>query len=74
MKNVAAAGASLELEIDGMHCEACVRRATQALARAGVGEVQEVRVGGAKVSAPVESGAALVAALGKAGFSARVRE
>ncbi len=74
MRNVAEAGTLLELEIDGMHCEACVRRASRALAAAGVGKVQEVSVGGARVTVPVESAAVLVAALDNAGFSARVRE
>ncbi len=63
----------LELAIDGMHCDACVRRATAALTRAAVGVVAQVRVGSAEVNAPHEAAPALLAALEKAGFTARVR-
>jgi copper chaperone CopZ len=72
--SVAGSSTNLNLEIDGMHCEACVRRATQALSRAGQGEVQEVSIGKATVAAPSDAAPALVAALAKAGFAARVRE
>jgi len=74
---MSAAGTStttLDIEIDGMHCDACVRRATQALTRAGQGEVQQVTIGEAKLVAPVEAAPVLIAALKKAGFSARVRQ
>jgi copper chaperone CopZ len=70
--SVAEAGTGLDLEIEGMHCEACVRRVRQALVRAGVGE-SEVGIGHAHVEAPAEAAAGLVSALDKAGFAARVR-
>jgi len=57
-----------------MHCEACIRRATQALTHAAQGEVQQVSLGEAKLAASVESAPVLIAALKKAGFSARVRQ
>lgn len=60
----------MTLEIDGMHCEACVRRVTQALAR--VAPVESVRIGSAQVAASPQSVPALLAALDKAGFQARV--
>jgi copper chaperone CopZ len=63
----------ITLKIDGMHCGACVRRATQALAAVKDIVVNEVRVGEAKLTstadpAPVKSA---IAALAKAGYTAR---
>ena len=62
------------LQIDGMHCGACVRRGTQALAAVEGVVVDEVRVGAARLTfnrdpAPVDLA---VAALAKAGFTARL--
>jgi len=64
------------LKIDGMHCGACVRRATQALASVAGVHVQEVSVGAAKLSstlnpAPVELA---IAALAKAGYAAHLEQ
>jgi copper chaperone CopZ len=66
--------AEFTLKIDGMHCGACVRRATQALASVPDVAVNEVRVGEARLSsavapAPVELA---IAALAKAGYAARL--
>ncbi len=72
--SAASTNTTLDIEIDGMHCDACVRRATQALTRAAQGEVQQVIIGEAKLAASIESAPALLAALKKAGFSARVRQ
>lgn len=68
--------AEFVLHIDGMHCGACVRRVTQALNTTGVVEVQEVRIGAARLKSsadnlPVD---AAIAALAKAGFSARLEQ
>jgi copper chaperone CopZ len=62
------------LHIDGMHCGACVRRVTQALASTDGIVVTEVRVGSARIGssqgqAPVDLA---LAALAKAGFTARL--
>jgi copper chaperone len=67
--------AEIKLEIDGMHCGACVRRVTQALNLTEGVAVEEVRVGSAKLTyaqepAPVE---AVIATLAKIGFAARVQ-
>ena len=67
--------AEITLEIDGMHCGACVRRVTQALAATEGATVNEVQIGKAKLNysqdpAPVE---AAIAALAKIGFTARVQ-
>jgi copper chaperone CopZ len=62
------------LHIDGMHCGSCVRRVTQALdATQGV-QVQEVRIGAARLTSPEENPPvdAAIASLAKAGYSARL--
>lgn len=58
----------ITLSIDGMHCGACVGRVTQTLSRVPDTEVEEVRIGAARVQSP--DAAALVAALAKAGYKA----
>lgn len=59
---------TITLNIEGMHCGACVRRVTQALERIPGAEVMEVRVGAARVKA--DDPAPVVAALAKAGYAA----
>jgi len=59
----------ITLSIDGMHCGACVRRVTQALQRVPETEVEEVRIGAARVKS--SDADAVVAALSKAGYAAR---
>ena len=58
----------ITLNIEGMHCGACVRRVNQALERTPGIEVVEVRVGAARVKA--EDPGPAVAALAKAGYTA----
>jgi copper chaperone len=65
--------AEFTLRIDGMHCGACVRRVSQALASEGL-NVKEVRVGAARVETdqnppPVDRA---VAVIQKAGYSAHL--
>jgi len=57
-----------------MHCGSCIRRVTQAISNAGPFTVEEVRLGAARFEAPEESAAAdaALAALARAGFTARV--
>jgi copper chaperone len=62
------------LRIEGMHCGACVRRVSQALAGTGGLEVKEVRLGAARIASgqdplPVDRA---VAALAKAGYPAHL--
>lgn len=62
----------INLRIDGMHCGACVKRVSQALAGTEGLTVKEVRIGAARVEstqepAPVEKA---IAALAKAGYAA----
>jgi copper chaperone CopZ len=64
------------LRIDGMHCGSCIRRVSQALASAEGVKVQEVRLGAARLAfaegpAPVDLA---IAALAKAGYSARLED
>ena len=66
--------AEFTLRIDGMHCGSCVRRVSQALAATEGVEVEEVRIGAARLRSaadapPVE---AAIAALGKIGFAAHL--
>ncbi len=64
--------AEVNLVIEGMHCGACVRRVTQTIAGAGPYAVEEVRLGAARFVAEDTAAAidAVIAALGKAGFTA----
>ncbi|HET6205813.1 MAG TPA: heavy-metal-associated domain-containing protein [Terracidiphilus sp.] len=65
--------AEFTLGIDGMHCGACVRRVSQALATEGLA-VKEVRVGAARVASdqdPLPIDRAL-AAIEKAGYRAHL--
>ena len=55
--------------IDGMHCEACVRRVTKALGDLHGVRVLSVEVGSARVLAAPESEQALREAVSKAGFA-----
>jgi copper chaperone CopZ len=62
------------LRIDGMHCGACVRRVSQALASVEGATVAEVRVGAARLTSsldPLPTDLAL-AAIAKAGFTAHL--
>ena len=64
--------AEFTLQIDGMHCGSCVRRASQALAAVDGLTVNEVRVGAARLTTATEPAPidAAIAALAKAGYTA----
>jgi copper chaperone len=65
----------VNLRIEGMHCGACIRRVTQSLQTVPGVEVEEVRLGAARVK--LDRGAsieAVVAGLGNAGFAAKKEE
>jgi copper chaperone len=68
--------AEFSLRIDGMHCGSCIRRVSQALGSLQGIQVKEVRLGAARLSSSQEDAAADVAlaALAKAGYSARLEE
>ena len=68
--------AQFTLQIEGMHCGSCVRRASQALASVSGVEVNEVRVGAARLTSvseppPVDQA---IAALAKAGYAAHLEQ
>ena len=68
--------AEFTLRIDGMHCGSCVRRVTQVLAATEGIQVQEVRIGAARLSsssdpAPIELA---MTALSKAGYPAHLEK
>jgi len=55
-----------------MHCGACIRRVTQSLQSVQGAEVEEVRLGAARVRLdPAVSAQALIAGLSTAGFAAQ---
>lgn len=60
------------LQIDGMHCGACVRRVTQALGAVEGLAVEEVRVGAARCNSANEQVLAAIEAIAKIGFTARL--
>ena len=59
----------ITLNIEGMHCDACVRRVTQALERTPGTEVVEVGLGAARIR--TEDPAPAIASIAKAGYTAR---
>jgi copper chaperone len=62
----------LTFQIDGMHCGACVQRVTRALHQVPGTQVNEVRVGAARVHADALSPDAYLAAIRKAGFESHL--
>jgi copper chaperone len=66
--------AELVLQIDGMHCGACVRRVTSALNQVPGTEVDEVRVGAARLHSNTPEPESYLTALRKAGFEAHLVE
>jgi copper chaperone len=68
--------AEFTLHVDGMHCGSCVRRVSQALNSTEGLQVEEVRIGAARLKSlddppPVD---AAIAALAKAGYSAHLEK
>jgi|RhiMetdeSRZDD1v2_1073273.scaffolds.fasta_scaffold728446_2 copper chaperone len=63
---------SLNLKIDGMHCDACVRRVTAVLSQVPGVEVKNVQVGSAAVAFdPAKASPVTIAqAINKIGFTA----
>jgi copper chaperone CopZ len=60
------------LQIDGMHCGACVQRVTRALNQVPGTQVDEVRVGAARLHTASSDTEPYVAAVRKAGFEAHL--
>jgi copper chaperone len=57
-------------QIDGMHCGACVQRVTRVLNQVPGTQVDEVRIGAARVHADNQAPDTYLAAIRKAGFEA----
>ena len=67
--------AEFTLRVDNMHCGSCVGRVTHVLASQPGVEVKEVRLGAARFVAPETLPPdAVIAALAKAGYPARLEE
>jgi copper chaperone len=64
----------LLFQIDGMHCGACVQRVTRALSQVPGTQVNEVRVGAARVHGDEPAPDPYLAAIRKAGFEAHLVE
>jgi copper chaperone len=66
--------AEFTLHVDGMHCGSCVRRVTLALNSTEGVQVEEVRIGAARLKSDQEPApvAAAIAALAKAGYQAHL--
>lgn len=63
------------LHIDGMHCGSCVRRVTQALNSTEGVQVEEVRIGAARLQSEDRPAVdAAIAALSKAGYTAHLEQ
>ena len=63
----------VNLEIEGMHCDACVRRVRMALGKVEGVEVKDVKVGSAQIAIdPSKAGAeAAIDAVNSIGFAAQ---
>jgi copper chaperone len=64
----------LLFQIDGMHCGACVQRVTRALNQVPGTQVDELRVGGARLHSDAALPDSYLTAIRKAGFEAHLVE
>jgi copper chaperone len=64
----------MRMAIEGMHCQACVRRVEKALASVDGAKVERVEIGSAWVEADVEREAQALEAVRQAGYPARKTE
>ena len=62
----------MKLLIDGMHCQACVRRVEKALSSVEGVKVESVEIGSASAVGSVSAEPAVLQALSDAGFLAKV--
>ncbi len=62
---------SMKLAIEGMHCDACVRRVEKAIAGVPGAHSQKVEVGSAVVATAPAQEQAVLDAIGKAGYKPR---
>jgi copper chaperone len=64
----------MKLAIEGMHCQACVRRVEKALAAVEGAQVDKVEIGSASVGVDAAREQAVLDAVKKAGYEARKTE
>lgn len=61
----------MKLAIEGMHCDACVRRVEKAIARVEGAQVERVEIGAVVVGVDSTREQAVVDAVRKAGYEVR---
>ncbi|HLH42319.1 MAG TPA: heavy metal-associated domain-containing protein [Bryobacteraceae bacterium] len=61
----------MKISIEGMHCQACVRRVEKALASLDAAKVESVEIGSASVSTDPSREQAVLEAIREAGYQAR---
>lgn len=66
----------ITLHIDGMHCGSCIRRVSQVLASTEGTQIEEVRLGAARLRSSVDPAHVdeWIAALAKAGYPAHLEQ
>ncbi|HEX5431473.1 MAG TPA: heavy metal-associated domain-containing protein [Bryobacteraceae bacterium] len=64
----------MKLTIEGMHCQACVRRVEKALSSVEGARVEKVEIGSASVGADPSKEQAVLDAVRKAGYEVRKSE
>jgi copper chaperone len=62
----------MNIAIEGMHCQACVKRVRMALEKVDGVTVREVSIGSAVVDADAKQQAAALAAIQKAGYQPHI--
>lgn len=61
----------MRVAIEGMHCDACVRRVRKAIEKTEGAKIEDVQVGWAEVSVNPAREAAVIEAVRQAGFEPR---
>lgn len=61
----------MKIEIDGMHCQACVARVTKAIEKVEGATADKVEVGSAEVSIDPAKESMVLESISKAGYPAR---
>jgi len=64
----------MRVAIEGMHCDACVRRVRKAIEKVAGARVEDVQIGSAVISIHPEQEPAIFEAVRKAGYQPRLSE
>lgn len=62
----------MHIQIEGMHCQSCVKRVEKALSSVDGATVESVSIGSAEVRVPQERQQAVLDAIQKAGYTPHV--